>query len=472
MISNSRKAQSLIMVTIFMWLLFSLAACSTQTATPPTTSAATTTASVAPASQTIAATTEPASETTPFPDPSAESSGGIVPGSVQDVATSVAERTPVPSATPGRVDTEIKQFVQDAGLEGKTFLGLTAEDWINIGISILIILIGYILGIRLLSGFLRWFVKRTKVKFDDSFVEHIFPDLRWLVVLIFTRFAVLRLEFLSVRLRTALEDLFFALGLLLVTIIAIRLINYATQWYKNNLVSDGDRNRLRPVMMTVNRLSIFVVLILGLSITMSHFGVDIGALSLTLIILVVVVSFGARDYISDVISGFIILADQPFRVHDGVLLTDLDTWGDVLEIGTRTTRIRTKDNREVVIPNTKILDSQITNYTYPNNHYRMQEDIGIAYDSDLDKARQVIKDALLGIDHIMTDKPVDVLFNGFGDTNRQIRVRWWITDYHNEVYVRDQACTVIEKALNEAKIDMPYNTYNINVNMDKEVSDE
>jgi small-conductance mechanosensitive channel len=139
-----------------------------------------------------------------------------------------------------------------------------------------------------------------------------------------------------------------------------------------------------------------------------------------------------------------------------------------LEIGNLNTRILTNDNREVIVPNTKVLTSKVVNYTYPDPHYRMQVDIGVAFGSDLDKARQVITDALKKVDHIVPEKKTEVLFIGFGDTNRQVRVRWWIDDYHKQWVVLNEACTVIESALAEANIEMPFGTYNLNVKMQNE----
>jgi small-conductance mechanosensitive channel len=98
----------------------------------------------------------------------------------------------------------------------------------------------------------------------------------------------------------------------------------------------------------------------------------------------------------------------------------------------------------------------------------MQVDIGIAFGSDLVKARQVITDALKKVDHIVPEKMTEVLFIGFGDTNRKIRVRWWIDDYHQQWVVLNEVCTVIESALAGARIDMPFGTYNLNVKMQDE----
>ena len=294
------------------------------------------------------------------------------------------------------------------------------------------------------------------------------PDLKLLIILFFTRFAVLRLDFLGDEFRIFLDDVFFILGLLVITVIAVRLVNFGTQWYENKLKSDEDRGRMRPAITALNRFGLFIVFVLAASIGMSHFGVNIGVLSLTLIVVVVVISFGARDIIGDIISGFIILADQPIRVKDGVLIQEIDTWGDVVEIGTLTSRILTNDNREVIVPNTKVLTSTVVNYTYPDPHYRMQVDIGIAFGSDLVKTRQVIEDALKKVEGVVPGKEIDVLFIGFGDTNRQIRVRWWIDDYHKQWVVLNEVCTVIESSLAEANVEMPYSTYNLNVTMQSE----
>ena len=461
----ANNTQLLVKLLALIWLIIICAACSTQPATTPTASGATTTASLAAASHTTAETVGSDAETTPVPDPSAEAGGGIVPDSVEEVSTAVAERTAVPTATPGRVEQRVSQFVQDAGLEGRSFLGLTAEDWINLGISILIIIIGYWLGLPLLARVLSWFVKRTNLKFDDSFLAHILPDLKLLVILFFTRFAILRLDFLSDELRAFLDDAFFILSLLVITVIAVRLVNFGTQWYENKLMSDEDRGRMRPVITALTRFGLFIVFVLSASIGMSHFGINIGALSLTLIVVVVVISFGAKDIIGDLISGFIILTNQPIRVKDGVPVKEMDTWGDVLEIGNLNTRILTVDNREEIVPNSKILASKVVNYTYPDPNYRMQVDIGIAFGSDLKKARKVIVDALKKIEGVVTDKQIEVLFIGFGDTNRVVRVRWWIADYHDQWGVLDKVCTAIEHALAGANIEMPFDTYNLNVSM-------
>ena len=438
-------------------------------ASGPSAPVVTTTATLDPAvtqdAAAAAGPTEPPGETAQAPDSGSEEGVEAVPGDVKEVATAVAERTPVPTPTPNRVDREIAEITNELGISGASFLGITAEDWIDLGISVLIILLGYFVGTRLLTWILRWITKRTSTEIDESLVRKLTPDLKWLVVLFFTRFAVHRLDFLSDAFRKIMDDVFFGLGLVLFTTIGLKLIKYGTEWYKDNLKNDEERLRLNPVIMSVRRILDLVLLIIMLSIGLSHFGIDIGVLSISILVLAVILSLGAKDAISDAISGFVILLDQPFRVHDGIQIKELDAWGDVLRIGTRTTQILTRDNREVIIPNSKMLNSQVINYTYPSPEYRMQVDLHIAYHSDLELTRQVLLDALSKVDGILPEKEVEILFIDFGDTARKIRVRWWVADYHQDYAVLNKVCTAIDVALDHAGIEIPITTYDLNVSM-------
>jgi small-conductance mechanosensitive channel len=387
---------------------------------------------------------------------------------VLEVSTAVAARTPVPTPTRGRVDQGIGEITSELGVSGRTFLGITVEDWIDIGISVLIVLLGYFLAVRLLTVVFRWLARRTSTELDNRLVKHLAPDLKWLVILFFARFAILRLGFLSDTARKAIEDVFFGLGMLVTTAIGVRLIKYGITWYRDNLESDEDRERLDPLISSVQRVLYLVLVILMLSIGLAHFGIDLGVLTIGILTLAIILSLGARNTISETISGFVILVDQPFRVHDGVQLKEFDTWGDVLEIGSRTTRILTRDNREVIVPNTTMLKSQLVNYTLPDPTFRMEVDLRIAYHADLEKARQVITDALGKVDGVLPEKPVEVLFIGFSDTARHLRVRWWVANYHLQYPMLDRVCTDIDYALNRTGIEIPITTYDLNVKMQDE----
>lgn len=308
--------------------------------------AAPTPASPAPATApTLSATDQAAAA------PAGESSPKLT---VEELAEIVTQRTPVPTLTPSLVDDLVKQVADESGLAGKTFLGLRAIDWINLGISVLLVLIGSLLVIPLLFALLNWAVRRTTTQFDDEFLATIGPELRWLVVIVLTRLAVLRLDFWNDWLRILLTDLFFLLALGVLYFIALRLVAFAADRYVRRLRSAADRKRWGPIMVSLKRLGYAFVTIIGLTIAGSHFGLDITLVSTVIIFLVVVVAVGARAAIADAVSGFIILTDRPFQVSDDIFVKELDSWGNVLEIGIRSTRLQTLDNRQVIIPNSQI----------------------------------------------------------------------------------------------------------------------
>jgi MscS family membrane protein len=184
------------------------------------------------------------------------------------------------------------------------------------------------------------------------------------------------------------------------------------------------------------------------------------------------VSLAAQDTLSNVIAGVMIMIDQPFRVGDRIEIQGLSTWGDVVDIGLRSTRIRTRDNRLVIIPNNNISTDQIINYTYPDPEYRIQIEIGVGYGQDIERVRQIIVDTVRQVDGVLLDKPVDALYVEMGASAMTFRVRWWIDSYVDTRRMFDLVNTALQNALDEADIAMPFNTYDINILKIPETKDD
>jgi small-conductance mechanosensitive channel len=141
----------------------------------------------------------------------------------------------------------------------------------------------------------------------------------------------------------------------------------------------------------------------------------------------------------------------------------LGTWGDVVDIGLRSTRIRTLDNRLVIIPNNRISTDQIVNYTYPDPQYRIQIEIGIGYGQDIEKIRNIIIDTVSQVEGVLPDKPVDALYVEMSPSAMIFRVRWWIQSYVDTRRMFDRVNTALQEILDNAGIEMPFNTYDIRI---------
>ncbi len=387
------------------------------------------------------------------------------------LAEIVATRTPEPTATPDQVAQAVNQFTQATGLTWRSFLGLAAEDWINLVISLVLVLIGYGIGVLLTGVLLRWIARRTSAQVGEAITKAIGPRFRWLVLILVLSFAARRLTFLSAEIKTTLGDVFFALGLILSTLILWSLIDLAYDWQHAALKKAGRVDELDPVLILFTRIGRIVLVALSLSILLSYFGINVTALAAALGIGGLALSLAAQDTLSDAIAGFIILADRPYRVGDRIEIQGAGTWGDVVDIGLRTTRIRTRDNRMIIVPNSMIGKNQIINYTYPDPRYRIQTHVGIAYGTDIETARRVIVDAVRSLEQVLPDKPVDALYIEMGDSAMIFRVRWWIESYVDTRRVVDRVHTALQEALDAAGIESPYPIQNVNLQVGPETVD-
>jgi small-conductance mechanosensitive channel len=253
-----------------------------------------------------------------------------------------------------------------------------------------------------------------------------------------------------------------------ITAILWKLIGYSLSWYQERGAPEGAVRQPNVFLPLLERVLRGLLVILAATIVLNNYGVNVTALLAVLGIGGLALSLAAQDTLSDMINGFLILLDQPFRVGDRIVIEGLDTWGDVVEVGTRTTRIRTLDNRLVIVPNSAIGKSQVVNYTYPDPSYRVQAEIGIAYGSDPDQVTQVIVEAVGGVEGVLAEKPVEVLLLEFGDSALKFRVRWWLDSYTDTRNVYDQVHRVMYKALDQAGIEMPFSTYDVNMKVSPE----
>jgi len=377
----------------------------------------------------------------------------------EDSESIIQPREIKPTATPGLVTTEVERLVDEVGWEG--VFGFDTANWINLFLSLVLVALGYLLGTFLVYGLLGRFVHRTKRKFDDELYKAIRPNLRWLIVVLTLHFATIRLIFLNLGLLILLQDIYFILLLIISVRIIWKTIKVAEKWYRNKSVEIGSESQLAPAISWLVRLAQAIVLLTAAIILLAHFGIDIFAFAAALGLTGFAISLAAKDTISDVIAGMIIMVDQPFRVGDRVEIQSENTWGDVTDIGLRTTRIRTRDNRLVIVPNSIIGKNQVINYTYPDPRYRIQTHVGVGYGNDIKEVRRIIKEAVREVEGVLQDKPVDALYIEMNSWAMVFRVRWWIESYVDTRRMFDKVHSAIQDALDEAGIKIPNDAFDI-----------
>ncbi len=390
----------------------------------------------------------------------------------EDTPTATAE--PDPTATPilqlsAASDDEVAEDSSSSSfLDGIDFSKLTTRDWISLILSVVLIALVLAFGRRIITNLLNRLAKKTKTTFDDELISRIQGQIRWLVVVLGFDIAVFTLTFLSDSTKSLLTNIFFLLYFFIIFSAIYISIEFFFKWYEAQQKEAETERKMGLFLPLIHRSAIVVLIVLGVVILLDHLGVNVTGLAAILALVGLAVGLAAQDTISDMISGYIILIDQPFRVGDRIEIPNEDTWGDVVEIGTRTTRILTRDNTLVIIPNSSIAQGQVRNYSFPDPNYRLQLDIGIGYGTDIEEMRKVLGDAVREVEGVLSDKPVEILYNEMGDSSMTIRVRWWINSFADKRRMYDKVNTAMQLAIDEAGIESPFPTQQLNVSLDSE----
>ena len=385
--------------------------------------------------------------------------GALVP-TLADIAPT---RTPVPTATPDALAESISEIVQQAGLSGKTLLWLRYADWINLGISLLYVLAGYLIGTWLIRWLFPRLVRRTRTALDDRLLQTSGSELRWLAVVIILRIATNRLTFVNADTKTFLADVYFSLALILTVVILWRLIRLAAQQALDRADKAGHRQKTESLITLSVWALRLLVLVLAVSLILAYFGVNITGFAVFLGILGLALSLAGRDILADIISGALILMDRPYRIGDRIDLPAIDSWGDVVDIGMRSTRILTLNNRLVIVPNSQVSKDQIVNYSYPDPSYYDMTDIVVAYDNDADRVGQLLVDTVRSVEGVQKEREIDALLMEFTENHMVFIVGWWIATYDNFDPVHDRVSRAVIRALKEAGIVLPYTQSRVSV---------
>lgn len=174
----------------------------------------------------------------------------------------------------------------------------------------------------------------------------------------------------------------------------------------------------------------------------------------------VAIGFAFRDILQNFLAGILILLTEPFHIDDQIVFKEFE--GTVENIETRATTIRTYDGRRIVIPNSELFTNSVTVNTAFENR-RLEYDIGIGYGDDIDRAKELILQAIHSVDGVLRDPAADVLVVDLAESTVNIRARWWVKPPRRleTLQMRDAVLTAIKKTLTANGIDMPFPTQQI-----------
>ena len=246
----------------------------------------------------------------------------------------------------------------------------------------------------------------------------------------------------------------FQIFLLSALLIAVFWISSRTKRFLFNqfLAKSGlDRSLQYAIAQIVSN----IVLIVGIFIVLDNAGIHLGALAVFAGAVGVGVGFGLQNIASNFISGLVILAERPITIGDRVEVAGIV--GQVQHIRARSTVIVTNDNITMIVPNSKFIDSPVTNWTYGDPRVRFRIPIGVAYGSDIEKVRAALIAAGKENQHTLQDPAPSVFLEKFGDNAIEFELVVWSSEmsYRPRRYKSDLNFA-IEKNLREAGIELAF----------------
>jgi small-conductance mechanosensitive channel len=174
----------------------------------------------------------------------------------------------------------------------------------------------------------------------------------------------------------------------------------------------------------------------------------------------IAIGFAAKDTLSNLIAGILLIIDRPFEVGDRIEVWSApagsSTWGDVIDIGLRATKIKTTDNIVIIIPNNEIMLRDIINYTTISEKIRVRINIGIAYDANVQQAKDIILQVAATAKWVSADPPPKVVVRNFGESSVDLQLRVWIADARRRMDTISYITDRIKAAFDEQGIEIPY----------------
>ncbi len=242
--------------------------------------------------------------------------------------------------------------------------------------------------------------------------------------------------------------LYLAIVLLVVRIIS-QILREVVGWYLDRISGEGASNLKMTLGPLTNKINAIVVGLVAVIVILDHFGINIGSLLVSLGVGSLAVALAAQDTLANMIAGFVILVDRPFRVGDRIELPTGQV-GDVKEIGLRSTRVMNFDNNMIILPNAELVKGKIVNFSFPHRPMRVVLRFDVAHGSDPEKVRSILLGLASRRTALLADPAPAVYMTGVSENGIQLTLMARCSSFEDqfveETTLREQAYAALRAA--------------------------
>jgi len=306
--------------------------------------------------------------------------------------------------------------------------------------------------IYIIKKYIHRLTSKTKTELDDVIISRITYPLHLTIILIGLFFALKSLTIINAY-DYLINKIAFVVLTLIISFILSRIVSaLVDNWLKV-------QKRYQKIPQLFNKIITVVIFIISILIIFDHFEIQITPLITALGLGGLAVGLALQSTMSNFFAGLHILSDKPIEVNDYIEIEG-NIKGFVDDIGWRSIRLRTLQNTIVVVPNAKLAESIVTNYSMPQKEMSLLVNVGVDYSSDLEKVEkitiEVAKEIQKKVDGAVKDFEPFIRYNNFGDSNINFTVILRVEDFVNKYLVEHEFIKSLKKRYDKEKIEISW----------------
>lgn len=256
--------------------------------------------------------------------------------------------------------------------------------------------------------------------------------------------------------RISFARIFIAVLLFLALLLATRL---AQRWLDTGLLKSQRMDR--GIANSIHTAVGYAGFLIALLVAISYGGLDITNIAIVAGALSVGIGFGLQSIVNNFVSGLILLVERPIKVGDWVSVKGQE--GFVRRIAVRSTEIETPDRASIIVPNSDLITSSVTNFSHRNALGRVVVKVGVAYKEDPERVRDILQKVASECPLLMQHPPPWVGFDNFGSNALEFSVIGIIPDFNKAGNAQTDLRIRILKAFRAEGIEMPYAQHDVHL---------
>jgi small-conductance mechanosensitive channel len=323
------------------------------------------------------------------------------------------------------------------------------------------VVLGWIVK-RFLATVGRKLITKTASELDDLILNILTDKIKWIAVVAGAYLAseeiaksTTEADVTARQLLGYANGIIFVCFVLVVTVLLIRIVDTSIMYAMERHARRTASKLNEAIFPLIKRVINTIVALIALIIVLDHFGQDVSSLVVSLGIGSLAIALAAQDTLANMIAGFVIMMDRPFRVGDRIQLPSGEV-GDVYEIGIRSTKILDFDNNLIVSPNADLIKGRVVNYSYPEQVIRVVVEVGVAYGTELDRAKLMMTSLAKQHPDVLKDPMPEVYVVALADSSVNLRLVAHTDDFRKKFLVEASLREQIYNMFRAEGVEIPF----------------